>query len=338
MIARHNYILFVSACFLYLLLWLTPTANNFELGLESGTDATERIQPIVLPSRTQGWKTISVYIGPEKEDEYNSFLSYSQISQDLIINSMFDPKGFFVDLAANHYKVISNTYSLETFPGWNGICIEPNSQYWEGHLKRRCTVVSAVVSEVKNEVINFVTSKGASGGIIAKDTDNRNVKVGPGVKKFYTVDIVEIFKMFSVPEIIQYISLDVEGAEERIFQSFPFESYAVYAMTVERPTEKILAILKEQQFVEVGILSYIGESVYLNKKTPNFMKILRQGQIQITKIERKLDTVTEKDIVPVKNKMGWASGVRCPYYKAALCQRDLVHYSVKYKKIMERWS
>jgi hypothetical protein len=256
---------------------------------------------------------------------------------------MFDSKGFFVDLAANHYKHISNTYSLETFAGWNGICIEPNSRYWEGHLKRRCTVVSAVVSEVKNEVVNFVTSKGTKGGIIAKDTDNRNVKIGPGVKKFYTVDIAEIFKLFSVPKIIQYISLDVEGVEERIIKSFPFESYTVYAMTIERPTKKILAILQEQQFVEVGILGFggldsIGESVYLNKKTPNFMEILRQGQIQVTKIARKLDSVTEKDIVPVKNTNGWASGVRCPYYKVALCQKDLVPYSVKYKEILKRWS
>jgi len=311
--------------------------NNSKLVLELKNNPTERIQPTALPIWKQGWKTIHAYIGPEREQERSSFLSNSQVHQDLVINSMFHSKGFFVDLAANDYKAFSNTYSLETFAGWSGICIEPNSKYWEGLLKRQCTVISAVVSEVKNEVIDFITSTGVLGGIIADDTDNKVVKKGSVVKQYYTIDLFEIFKQFSVPETIHYISLDVEGAEERIFKSFPFESYTVYAMTVERPTEKILAILKEQQFVEVGILGSFGESVYLNKKTPNFMEVLRRGQIQVTKISKQLDSITDEDIGPVKARNGWASGVRCQYYKVTLCEKDLAHYSVMYRKILKRW-
>jgi hypothetical protein len=31
--------------------------------------------------------------------------------------------GFFVDLATNHYKNDSNTFLLEQFYNWNGLCI-----------------------------------------------------------------------------------------------------------------------------------------------------------------------------------------------------------------------
>ena len=75
----------------------------------------------------------------------------------------------------------------------------------------------------------------------------------------------------------------------------------------------------------------------MNKKTPNFTEVLRQGQIQVTKISKKLDSITEEDIVPVKNRKGRASGVRCPYYKITLCEKDLAQYTVPYEKILKRW-
>ena len=45
-----------------------------------------------------------------------------------VIVDVFDYKtnGFFVDLAAQHAKIDSNTYVLEKDLNWSGICIEPN--------------------------------------------------------------------------------------------------------------------------------------------------------------------------------------------------------------------
>tara|TARA_Y100001954_G_scaffold215245_1_gene245355 strand:+ start:400 stop:522 length:123 start_codon:yes stop_codon:yes gene_type:complete len=34
--------------------------------------------------------------------------------------------GYFIDLAANDWQKDSNAYALETFDGWNGLCVEPN--------------------------------------------------------------------------------------------------------------------------------------------------------------------------------------------------------------------
>ena len=92
---------------------------------------------------TQGWKTFHIYAGPEKMRSEGSFKSHSQVQQDKVIHTMFPWSGYFIDLAANDWKYLSNTYSLERYGGWNGLCIEPNSIYWEGYLNRRCMQVRA---------------------------------------------------------------------------------------------------------------------------------------------------------------------------------------------------
>ena len=286
----------------------------------------------------QGWKTLHMYVGPEITCSIDSFESFSQVNQDTVIHTMFPSRGYFIDLAANDWQHLSNTYSLERYSGWDGLCIEPNSLYWEGYLKRRCTMAAAVISNSKDELIHFSLGNGAFGGIVAPGADNSKVDVrNAGVKQFYTVNTYETFKKFSVPATIQYISLDVEGAEESIIESFPFDTYTVLAFTIERPSKKVLEILELQNFVEVGILGNFGDTMYLNKRTPKFIEVLKKGQIQITKIEKKIVEVTEEDIFPVRNvRKSRAQGVRCPYHKLDHCHKTLLHYTATYETVLKR--
>lgn len=73
-----------------------------------------------------GWHAINVFYGersglgaPETQE------SFSQCRQDQIILDLLGPNGYFIDLAANDAKVLSNTLLLERH-GWNGLCVEPN--------------------------------------------------------------------------------------------------------------------------------------------------------------------------------------------------------------------
>ena len=138
----------------------------------------------------------------------------------------------------------------------------------------RCVQVSAVISNSNDDLIQFATGNEAFGGII--DTDSAKVrpkekfKKRNEVKKFYTVNISNIFEKFAVPSTIQYISLDVEGAEERIIESFPWDAHTVLAFTIERPSKKVLEILEDENFIEVGVLGHFGDTMYLNKKAPDF--------------------------------------------------------------------
>ena len=77
--------------------------------------------------------------------------------------------------------------------------------------------------------------------------------------------------------------------------------------------------------------------MYLNKRTPKFIEVLKKGQIQITKIEKKIVEVTEEDIFPVRNvRKSRAQGVRCPYHKLDHCHKTLLHYTATYETVLKR--
>lgn len=73
---------------------------------------------------------------------------YSQARQDELVIALLrnQTNGYFVDLAANDAVQFSNTYAMEKFYNWKGVCIEPNPAYWHNlTLHRTCAIIGAVV-------------------------------------------------------------------------------------------------------------------------------------------------------------------------------------------------
>ena len=82
------------------------------------------------------------------------YKSTSQNNQDTIILNIFGDKsdGYFVDLASNDYKALSNSYTLEQWNDWKGVCIEPNPMYLQGLLaNRKCKVFTCAVGKIYAE-------------------------------------------------------------------------------------------------------------------------------------------------------------------------------------------
>ena len=103
-----------------------------------------------------GWKSIHVFYGNQShaidestipEEYFHSNRWFSQFRQDEVVARLLKGKrnGFYIDLAANDAIRISNTYALEKYFGWKGLCLEPNPVYWSGLAYRNCEVVAAVV-------------------------------------------------------------------------------------------------------------------------------------------------------------------------------------------------
>jgi hypothetical protein len=179
---------------------------------------------------------------------------FSQKGQDRwLMEEVFASQrgGYFVDLAAAHPKNNSNTFCLEKTFDWTGVCIEANPQFVKLLREHRtATVIDACVDE-GSETVDFVLA-GQLGGIIADDTDNNAVVRSKQIEKWdnqglirslETRSLCSILDEVQAPTTIQYLSLDVEGAEERILRSFPFDRYKFLAMTVERPTPELNRIL-----------------------------------------------------------------------------------------------
>lgn len=177
----------------------------------------------------------------------------SQVGQDHLVHTLLgaDHKGFFIDLASNDPIALSNTRALETL-GYRGLCIEPNPVYYPLYklARRRCTLVPYAVSAKRGTVRFGVSRQHAKknsplaalgdvraavfGGIVAPGLDNANASTSETVQ-VGAVTFDEILHKYPVPSVISYLSLDVEGAEGLVMESFPWHTHVLSLVTVERP-------------------------------------------------------------------------------------------------------
>lgn len=213
-----------------------------------------------------GWKPIHVYHAEpfELSDKEQWF---AQVHQDEAILDLLGNKGYFVDLAANDAKEFSNTLALER-AGWDGLCIEPNPVYWYGLSHRKCQVAGALVGASKEKV--KVKFRGVYGGIVGNLDEklaNRKREPNAPVEERYTAPLIELLQKFNVPQTIDYLSLDVEGAEYLIMKDFPFHQYSIKVMTVERPNKELRSLFEKEGFIFLKDLAWWGETLWAHKST-----------------------------------------------------------------------
>lgn len=215
-----------------------------------------------------------------------SIKSYSQVGQDVLILKLFEKHvrtggeagHYFIDLASNNATTLSNTLHLEQ-KGWQGLCIEPNSVYWYGlSAFRKCLVVGAFVGGSKDGTeVNVSLSNGAFGGIIGDEFDNR-----VNTKKQAKRNLLTISTLLSVadtPKIIDYLSLDVEGAEHIVMGNFPFHEYKFRFATVERPKKKLRSLFEEHGYIHANFtLCTWGETLWYH---PDYIKLSKEDIYEI---------------------------------------------------------
>jgi len=105
---------FIGCAFMYILM--------MPLHLKLQPEGNEELPPQYLRSRDDdaGWHTLHVFYGDEKGLGAPAFKKwFSQAHQDEIVVDLLGNNGYFIDLAANDAKELSNTLSLER-KGWNG--------------------------------------------------------------------------------------------------------------------------------------------------------------------------------------------------------------------------
>jgi hypothetical protein len=218
-----------------------------------------------INDNNQGWKSIEVFYGKTQDLENERSKWHSQATQDRIVISLLRDKreGFFIDLAANDARKLSNTYALERRFGWQGLCIEPNPEYWFDLSRfRTCKVVAAIVGQDRMEEIKF-NYRGVYGGINREDFDNGEEYKTESIPAF-TVPLQEVLERTDTPRVIDYLSLDVEGAEAYIMKNFPLSSYRIKIMTVERPDNELLLHLLANGFKLMGDISHFGETLWIH--------------------------------------------------------------------------
>ena len=132
--------------------------------------------------------------------------------------------GFFIDAGAHDGVICSNTLVMERDYGWDGICIEGGLPNYRMLAKNRvCRCVQACLHSA-NEPVRFF-DLGLNSSLVADGRDIGSAAQG--------ITLEHVLDACHAPEVIDYLSIDIEGHEFEVLRVFPFDRYKFRTMTVE---------------------------------------------------------------------------------------------------------
>jgi FkbM family methyltransferase len=170
----------------------------------------------------------------------------SQIGQDKWVCELLHHKtrGYFIDAGAFDGETISNTYVLEKDYAWDGICIEAGRDNFAKLMSCRDVLLLNRVLNNRDGWVNFIENH-----TVGTVSDTGIPVMG--------ITFSTLLKQYHVPEIIDYISLDIEGKEYDVLTDFPFDNYRVNCWTIEHNAhtdggdvrERIYQLMKKNNYV-----------------------------------------------------------------------------------------
>jgi FkbM family methyltransferase len=178
---------------------------------------------------------------------------HSQIGQDIwVVETALPDKrdGFFVDVGSGDGVAASNTKLLEE-RGWKGVCVDPFPTHMES---RTCQMFKEVVFSEAGKTMTFHTA-GELGGLASTLGEWKAYAEKAPTVDFTTVTLGDILARAKAPSRIDFMSLDIEGAELEALRGFPFDRYQLGALAVEHNFEEpkrsdIEALLKNHGYVK----------------------------------------------------------------------------------------
>lgn len=162
----------------------------------------------------------------------------SQDGQDkFLVDNFFHgyKDGFFVDVGAHDGKTINNTVYFENVLNWKGINIEPNINVYKSLILNRpkCINLNCAVSN-KDGVSEFILNTGYTEMISGLKENyhplhyrrlENEIKTKGGessVMNVVTKKLATIFETYNIDHV-NYLSIDVEGAEFEVIKSIDFD-------------------------------------------------------------------------------------------------------------------
>jgi FkbM family methyltransferase len=183
---------------------------------------------------------------------YRRSLWVSQAGQDFwVAGEVFNGKrgGFFLDIGAHDGVSISNTFILEKRLGWKGICVEGNPWTFELLVGKRSANCLNVCLDAQNGEVRFALGA-EMGGIVGDSLDNASNTLYPTVV-LPTRVLDEVLLEQNAPQVIDYLSIDVEGAEDRVLAGLDWSRVRFNCVTIERPSEALRTKFRAEGYVMI---------------------------------------------------------------------------------------
>lgn len=189
--------------------------------------------------------------GPASEDyfykkceEYKED-SESQNFQDVwaLYENDFIQDGFYVEFGATD-GIDGNTYLLSKKFNWSGILAEPSPYWFDTLVKNRKSdntkIVTDCVYTETGKTLDFLVVDDPVLSTISgfgNDDEHADKRKKSEVVKVKTISLYDLLKTNDAPKDINYLSVDTEGSEYEILESFfndkRSKEYNVKCITVE---------------------------------------------------------------------------------------------------------
>jgi hypothetical protein len=160
-------------------------------------------------------------------------VSYSQFGEDLLVQEIlgYERKDiFYIELGAYQPISKSNTYIFYK-RGGRGICVEPNplaKKLWE-RIRPRDIFVNAGVTGGVTCCMDYITDNAAAGMnhfcVESENGDSNKIKV------FNIRELLELY--LPAGKNVDFLTIDCEGMDLQILESFPFEKVRPRVVAVE---------------------------------------------------------------------------------------------------------
>ena len=167
---------------------------------------------------------------------------FSQAGQDKRIKDAFfrnRKDGFFLEIGAYDGVTGSNCLHFEKFMGWDGVAVEPSrTQYKFLEKNRRCKTVEKAVGFPGDtvEFVEVVAGPAMLSGVNSEDfAMTRAFLDNDKASRTITHDVetVRIMELAGDRSVVDFMSLDIEGAELKVLESIDFNRVRIRVIAVE---------------------------------------------------------------------------------------------------------
>jgi len=211
----------------------------------------KKIKNFLLKLIPSGVSNLIFYNHPQYKKFNNGFISFSQEGEDMVLRRMYGYKqdGVYVDIGAHHPSIFSNTnYFYQA--GWNGINIDAlpgNKMHFDAERPRDINL-ELLVSENEG-LTEFYLFEPSLMNTMSPQQAKENEKFDwckpKGTVMVPSMPLGKLLDKYLSPGAkINFMSIDVEGAEMTVLRSNNWEKYIPDVLLVEILNTRIEDILK----------------------------------------------------------------------------------------------
>jgi FkbM family methyltransferase len=209
----------------------------------------------------------------------------SQFKQDEYLETQIFKgykNGVFVDVGAHDGVTINNTLYFERQHDWTGINVEPLKQVYDKLVINRpkCHNINCAVSN-QNGTAEFISNQGYTEMLSGLrhtydarhferlDRDNAQTQATTEIIKVETRTLESIFDDLNVRHV-NYLSIDVEGAEFEVIKSINFDKVKIDVIEFENNyNDTSLPIIEYLTSQNYNVLS-VGPDIFMIHKDSQF--------------------------------------------------------------------